>query len=50
MCLARNLGLHFWGTLPVSGNYGSPMTIDVDHTINIVREALAAANPVDGWQ
>jgi hypothetical protein len=50
MCLARNLGLHFWGTLPVSGNYGSPMTIDVEHMINIVKEAMAAANPVDGWQ
>ncbi len=44
---ARNLGLPYWITLPNSGSYySSPMVVDVAHTLDVVAQAVAAAQPV----
>ena len=41
-CLARNLGLRYWLSPSLQGEYGSPMRVDIDDIISIAREALVS--------
>ncbi len=40
-CLARNLGLRYWMSPSKSGDYGSPMQVDIDDVLAIAKLALA---------
>lgn len=40
-CLARNLGLRYWLSPSVSGEYSSPMRVHVDDIVEIARFALS---------
>lgn len=42
LCLARNLGVPYWLTLPVSGSYADVMVADVPQVVEVARQALFA--------
>lgn len=50
VCIARNLGLHYWPSVVVDGDHDSPVKVDINRTLAIVTDALAAASPIDGWE
>lgn len=45
-CLSRNLGLHYWLVLPISGSYGGPLTVDVERTLGVIVDALKVVSGV----
>ena len=43
LCFARNLGLPYWMVLSAEGSQGGNVTIDVEHTLDALDLAVAAA-------